>query len=266
MSSSIRPMNTQLNLSSSPNPFHGPQCFRNRKPHLAAVKFVAAFGLFAVAVSQAQIPGRPNPSDYTASDAESNPAPLAANSIPNDSHAIENTAATSHESQSERGPEENLNKPTFWGAGVGLVFSSIPISSAKFVAPFTEIYYSWYLNDPNESLRTAVSLGLYGFGMVLPVPKVSAEMFIGKPTRDIQGKFGVGGFYDIAVGGHGGFSLETGVRLANKYDISFVTVPFGSDSKRDYLEFMGLRKEDEPAAKKPFVQLPYFGIFCSVAF
>jgi hypothetical protein len=160
----------------------------------------------------------------------------------------------------------NLNAPTFWGFGVGLVFSSIPISEAEFAAPFSQLYYSWYITDPNASLRTALSLGLYGFGMILPVPKVSAEMFLGKPTRDIQGKFGVGGFYDIAVGGHGGLSLETGIRIANRYDISFVTIPFGSDSKRDYAEFLGLRDKEEPPAKAPFVKLPYFGIFTSVAF
>lgn len=162
------------------------------------------------------------------------------------------------------------NDDTFWGAGIGLVFNSIPISDAEFVSPFTQLYYSWYITDPNESFRTAVSMGLYGFGMVLPVPKVSAEMFLGSPNRDIQGKVGVGGFYDIAVGGHGGVALETGVRIANKYDITFVTVPAGTDSKRDYLEFVGLRDKEEAdareAAGKEFVKMPYYGVFFSVVF
>jgi hypothetical protein len=156
------------------------------------------------------------------------------------------------------------NDATYWGAGVGLVFSSIPVSSAEFVSPFTQIYHSWYVTDPNESFRTALSMGLYGFGMILPVPKVSAEMLIGKPTQDVQGKLGVGGFYDISVGGHGGIALETGVRLANKYDVSFMMVPAGTDSERDYLDFMGLR-EDGDVAKKPFVIMPYYGVFLSVA-
>jgi hypothetical protein len=176
---------------------------------------------------------------------------------------IATTVTTTQAPKATQGVE-GPNAATYWGAGVGLVFSSIPVSSAEFVSPFTQLYYSWYVTDPNESFRTALSMGLYGFGMILPVPKVSAEMLIGKPTQDVQGKLGVGGFYDISVGGHGGIALETGVRLANRYDVSFIMVPAGTDSKRDYLDFMGLR-EDGDVAEKPFVIMPYYGVFLSVA-
>ncbi len=172
-------------------------------------------------------------------------------------------ASKAADSSSQPKPLEGPNTSTFMGFGLGLVFSSIPVSTAEFVAPFSHLYYSWYLTDPNDSFRTAASLGVYGFGVFLPVPKVSAEMFLGKPTQDIQGKLGVGGFYDFAVGGHGGLALEAGIRLANKYDISVVTVPTGSPAKRDYLEFMGVH--DEPG-KKPWVKVPYFGVFLSVIF
>jgi hypothetical protein len=109
-------------------------------------------------------------------------------------------------------------------------------------------------------VRTAATLGLYGFALVLPVPKVGVEMLIGDPRQDLQGKVGINGFYDISVGGHGGVALELGVRMKNFVDISFFTVPFGSDSKRDYLEFMGFRGE---AGDPPHVILPYYGIFVS---
>jgi hypothetical protein len=94
--------------------------------------------------------------------------------------------------------------------------------------------------------------------LVLPVPKVGVEMIIGEPTQDIQGKVGASAFYDVSVGGHGGVAAELGVRIKNKVDVSFFIVPAGWDSKRDYLEFVGVRDEE---GEKPFVIMPYFGIF-----
>jgi hypothetical protein len=147
---------------------------------------------------------------------------------------------------------------SFWGWGLGLVFTQIPISESKFTVMMSELHYGYYLTDPNDFTRTAATLGLYGFALVLPVPKVGVEMIIGEPTQDIQGKVGASAFYDVSVGGHGGVAAELGVRIKNKVDVSFFIVPAGWDSKRDYLEFVGVRDEE---GEKPFVIMPYFGIF-----
>jgi hypothetical protein len=156
------------------------------------------------------------------------------------------------------------NDRSFWGWGLGFVFTDIPISQSKFTVAMSELYYSRYLTDPNDFLRTAASLGVYGFALALPVPKVSVEMYVGEPTQDIQGKVGVGGFYDIAVGGHGGLACELGIRIKNRVDVSLFAVPAGVDSKRDYLAFMGIRDENDPKAlEKPHVLMPYFGLFLS---
>lgn len=189
----------------------------------------------------------------------------------------ETTAPTSNAPATTAPKEVRLDGPntkTFWGAGLGLVFNSIPISNAKFSSPISHLYYSWYVTDPNDAFRTAVSMGVYGFGVVLPVPKLSAEAYLGSPLNDIQGKVGVGGFYDLVVGGHGGLAIEAGVRIRNRFDISFVTVPTGSDSKRDYREFMGIIDEttDEDkngkpdADETPHVVLPYYGVLLGIAF
>ena len=152
-----------------------------------------------------------------------------------------------------------LNR-TFLDWGVGYVFDQIPISQSNFKILMSEIDYGYWLSDPNESMRMAASVGLYGFALILPVPKVSAAMYFGKPTNDLQAKIGVGGFYDITVGGHAGVNTELGVLIKNKVDISMVIVPTGLDSKRDYIDFIGLRKDGE-VASKPYVVFPYFGIF-----
>ena len=152
------------------------------------------------------------------------------------------------------------NDQSLWGFGLGYVFTAIPISASKFQVLMAELHYGYYLTDPNESIRTAATLGLYGFEFILPVPKVGVEMYLGKPTQDIQAKVAVGGFYDITVGGAAGASVELGIRIKNRLDISFVTVPAGIDSKRDYRKFLGDKPESAPD-DDPKVVYPFYGIF-----
>lgn len=177
----------------------------------------------------------------------------------------------------QSGSASGPNGRNFWGGGLGLVFTDIPISNSEFTVIMSELHYGWYLTDPNESFRTAATLGLYGFAGIIPVPKVSVEAYVGEPTQDIQGKLGVSGFYDIAVGGHGGVAIETGVRIKNRIDVSLFVVPTGADAERDYLEFMGMRDEGWAEADsdrdgtpnkddKPHVIMPYFGIFVGFNF
>jgi hypothetical protein len=160
----------------------------------------------------------------------------------------------------ERPAAEELSK-SFWGWGLGYVFTEIPISQSEFSVFMSKLYYSYYLSHPHESMRTALSLGLYGFALVLPVPEVSADFYLGRPTQDIQGKLGVGAFYDIAVGGHAGVSAELGLRIKNRVDVSFFVVPAGLDATRDYLDFMGLREDNWVDDGGPYVIMPYFGLF-----
>ena len=153
---------------------------------------------------------------------------------------------------------EVKNDQNFWGFGLGYVFTTIPISQSKFTVYMAELYYSHYLTDPNDYFRTAATVGLYGFDFILPIPKVSMEMYLGKPSDDIQWILGVGAFYDITVGGAAGLPVEFGARIKNRFNVSFFTVPTGIDSKRDYLQFVGEREVSGP---KPYVIFPFYGIF-----
>lgn len=186
--------------------------------------------------------------------------PARAQEAPASEPAVTEAPATSQPREVKLGTPKS-----YWGFGLGYVFTEIPISQSEFTVFMSELYYSYYLSDPNASMRTALTLGAYGFALILPVPQVSAEFFLGAPTQDIQGKLGVGGFYDISVGGHAGMSLELGARLKDKVDVSFFIVPTGVDSKRDYLDFLGLRDEDDKPTK-PYVIMPYFGLFLTFKF
>lgn len=158
----------------------------------------------------------------------------------------------------------------YWGFGVGYAFNKIPISLSTFDVLLSNLWYSHVFGNPEEKTRIAGTLGLYGFALVLPIPRVSMDFYYGKPSDDIQFKTGVGGFYDLTVAGHGGLSGELGVVLKNRVDISFIAVPVGTDSKRSYGEFLGLESKTEAdqgyADKGHYIEFPYYGLMVGLRF
>ena len=159
----------------------------------------------------------------------------------------------------------------YWGFGFGYVFNKIPVSMSTFNVAISDLWYSHIFGDPNEKIRMAGTLGFYGFAIALPVPKVSCDLYYGKPTEDLQFKTGVGGFYDVAVGGHGGLFGDVGVVVKNRVDLTFMAVPFGSDSKRSYSEFLGTETKAEAEETKKalgghYAQLPYYGVKVGLRF
>jgi hypothetical protein len=159
----------------------------------------------------------------------------------------------------------------YWGFGLGYVFNKIPLSMSTFNVPISDLWYSHIFGDPAEKIRVAGTLGFYGFSLVIPVPRTSFDLYYGKPTEDLQFKGGVGGFYDVAVGGHGGIDGEVGVVIKNRVDLSFMAVPLGTDSKRSYSEFLGLEskaeaKQDYEDMHHHYVELPYFAVKVGLRF
>ncbi|MEO7425464.1 MAG: hypothetical protein ABI036_09775, partial [Fibrobacteria bacterium] len=163
------------------------------------------------------------------------------------------------------------SQQNYWGFGIGYVFNRIPISLSTFNVPISDLWYSHIFGDPDENTRIAGTVGFYGFQVLLPVPKFSVDMYYGKPSADIQYKGGVGGFYDVTVGGHGGLTGEIGVVLKNRVDLSFMAVPLGTDSKRSYSEFLGLEtkaeaEESRAAMHGHYVELPYYAVKVGLRF
>lgn len=162
-------------------------------------------------------------------------------------------------------------KQDYWGVGLGYVFNKVPISMSTFDVFMSNLWYSHVFGDPNDNTRIAGTLGLYGFQLLLPVPRASMDFYVGRPSQTIQFKGGIGGFYDVAVGGHGGVNGELGVVIKNRVDVSFMAVPFGTDSKRSYAEFMGIKSQEEADkdykdAGNRWVEMPYFGMFVGLRF
>lgn len=178
---------------------------------------------------------------------------------------VRTVAATSASADSAKAQQN------YWGFGFGYVFNKIPISLSTFNVAISDLWYSHIFGDPSEKVRVAGTLGFYGFAIALPVPKASFDLYYGKPTDDIQFKGGVGGFYDVAVGGHGGVDGEVGIVIKNRVDLSFMAVPLGSDSKRSYSEFLGLEtkeeaKQDYEDMHHHYVELPYYGVKVGLRF
>jgi hypothetical protein len=168
---------------------------------------------------------------------------------------------------------EDADKPqqNYWGFGFGYVFNKIPISLSTFNVAISDLWYSHIFGDPAEKVRIAGTMGFYGFAIALPVPRVSCDLYFGKPTDDIQFRGGVGGFYDVAVGGHGGVAGEVGIVVKNRVDLAFMAVPLGSDSKRSYSEFLGFQtkeeaKQDYEDMHHHYVELPYYGVKVGLRF
>lgn len=168
-------------------------------------------------------------------------------------------------------PDTAQAQQNYWGFGFGYVFNKIPISLSTFNVAISDLWYSHIFGDPSEKVRMAGTLGFYGFAIALPVPRVACDLYYGKPTDDIQFKGGVGGFYDVAVGGHGGIVGEAGIVLKNRVDLGFMFVPVGTDSKRSYSEFLGLETKDEARQDYEdmhhhYVELPYYGVKVGLRF
>jgi hypothetical protein len=148
---------------------------------------------------------------------------------------------------------------THWGFGVGGVANRIPLALSTFNVLMSQIWYSYTLGDPNAESRFATSVGAYGFLLIMPVPKVSIEYYLGKEDQGIQFKTALSGFYDIVVGGHAGLAAEVGMVIVNKFDISLFVVPAGTDSVTSYGQFIGLRTRDQ--ARDDFVKNREAGTF-----
>lgn len=159
---------------------------------------------------------------------------------------------------------QNAPSKTHHTFGMGLVVDRLPVSMANLTIPLS--YYAWERQfvDPMRRVRAGIEIGTYGFYGLLPIPELGTNMYIGGEDQPIVGKIGIGGFYDIIVGGHGGLMIKAGIIAANRFDINLMIVPVGSDSKRSYSEFLGLETKTE--AKEYYdrhgyyVKLPYYGL------
>jgi hypothetical protein len=157
------------------------------------------------------------------------------------------------------------------GTGLGIVVDDVPVATADLKIGISSLYWDRQFMDPTSSLRTSVELGLYGFYLLLPIPQVSANMYFGSEENTIQGKLGVGGFYDVSVGGHAGLMVKTGVILKNRFDISFLVVPTGTDSEESYGKLLGLDSEQEASENyrrngNQHVVMPYYGMLVSIRY
>jgi len=153
--------------------------------------------------------------------------------------------------------------------GLGMAFSKVPFSLSKLKLPLSYLAYDHQFTDPEKMVRYSAEVGMYGFEVIVPVPEAGANLYIGRESSKIQGKIGLSGFYDIAVGGHAGMAVKTGLIFSNRFDVSLMIVPTGRDADRSYLEVMGLQSKEEAAQFRlendgKNVLFPYFGFMVTL--
>lgn len=160
-------------------------------------------------------------------------------------------------------------KNTHLSWGLGMALSQVPFSMSKLKLPLSYYSYDHQFTDPRGFIRSSVELGLYGFNVIIPVPTLGSNLYFGSEEADIQGKIGLGGFYDIAVGGHAGVVAKAGLIMKNRFGIDLFVVPTGLDSKKSYTEVLGI--ESKSAAEQgalenggKYVIMPYFGFMLTI--
>ncbi len=158
-----------------------------------------------------------------------------------------------------------------FATGLGAVVSDLPVASADFKVPVGTVYYERHFMNPTSPIHTSAELGLFCFYGLLPFPELSANLYIGGEDRDVQGKIGLGGFYDLAVGGHAGLMGKIGTVFKNRFDVSLFFVPIGNDATQSYGEFFGFESPDEASEayannNNQHVVMPYYGFMFTVRY
>ena len=153
--------------------------------------------------------------------------------------------------------------------GVGIVVDEFPVAVADLVLPISSFAYDFSFMDVEKPIRTSIELGVYGFYGILPVPEVGANLYVGSESRDIQGKLGLSGFYDISIGGHAGLAIEPAIIIKNRFEIGFLIVPLGTDSRVSYTDYFGFGSSESDTGStnsSQNVPMPYFGLMLGARF
>jgi hypothetical protein len=145
-----------------------------------------------------------------------------------------------------------------WGFGGGITVSSLPVASSEFKMPMTQLYYDYAFGSSiasgNGIFRPGLSVGLYGLNGFVPIPEAELLALINE-EEDLSLRLGLGGFYDILIGGHSGISLKLGVIINKEYQFDIISVPKGNPPVKPYSELVDGGPED--------IKTPYFGILFS---
>ena len=145
-----------------------------------------------------------------------------------------------------------------WGFGGGITVSSLPVASSEFKMPMTQLYYDYAFGNGIGSgsgiFTPGLSVGVYGLNGFVPVPEVELLGLINE-GEDLSLRLGLGGFYDILIGGHSGVSLKLGVVLNQEYQFDIISVPKGNPPVKPYSELIDGGPEK--------ITTPYFGILFS---
>ena len=153
-----------------------------------------------------------------------------------------------------------LNR-SVWGFGAGLTVGSLPVATSDFKMPITTLFYDYTLTNVNSFwngfVKPGFSVGLYGLNGFVPIPETELYAMV-NDSEDLSLRLGVGGFYDILIGGHSGLTLKAGVVVNQDYQIDIISVPTAKQPVKPYSEIVDGGPEN--------IKTPYFGLVFSWRF
>lgn len=153
-----------------------------------------------------------------------------------------------------------LNR-SVWGFGAGLTVGSLPVATSDFKMPITTLFYDYTLTNVNSFwngfVKPGFSVGLYGLNGFVPIPETELYAMVNE-GEDLSLRLGVGGFYDILIGGHSGLTLKAGVVINQDYQVDIISVPSAKQPVKPYSEIVDGGPEN--------IKTPYFGLVFSWRF
>jgi hypothetical protein len=138
---------------------------------------------------------------------------------------------------------------------LGGVADRLPLGNTDFKFPIGQVAWehSW-MKSPTDWYRVNTEAGVILLGLFLPTPYFGINVMAGSAPFFV--KAGVGGHAEMLLGGHSAINFRFGLEVAQRFEFTFLAVPFGNQPQINYA---GGFQKWEGGPDGP-IHFPYFGL------
>jgi TolB-like protein len=149
----------------------------------------------------------------------------------------------------------------FFVVGLGGVADAFPVSTAQTKFPLAQASWErFWTPNLRQFFKFSTTAGVYGMWLVLPVPFVSMNAYLGYYPYYL--KVGVGGHTELIVGGHTGISANLGFELLERFELDTFWILAGTQPTVTYTDW-NVHRGDPGYYELKF---PFIGVFFTYKF